>query len=77
MADGGTVVEEIAAKVNGDIITYSEIERSRRQLEAELKERGVSLARIPAAIAEREKDLLRERIDQLLLIQSEGAKYRC
>ncbi len=69
MADGGNIVEEIAAKVNGDIITHSEIERSRRQLEAEFRERGVSLAQLPVAIAEREKDLLRERIDQLLLIQ--------
>lgn len=63
------VVEEIIAKVNGDIITRSEVDRSRQQLEAELKQRGVTPADLPAAMAEREKDLLREKIDQLLLIQ--------
>jgi peptidyl-prolyl cis-trans isomerase SurA len=67
-ADVG-VVEEIIAKVNGDIITRSELERSKKQLEAELKQRGVGAAEIPPAIAEREKDVLRERIDQLLLVQ--------
>jgi parvulin-like peptidyl-prolyl isomerase len=63
------VVEEIIAKVNGDIITRSEVERGRKQLEAELKQRGVSAAELNASVAEKEKDLLRERIDQLLLIQ--------
>lgn len=63
------VVEEIIAKVNGDIITRSEVDRSRKQLEAELRQRGVAAADLQKALAEREKDLLRERIDQLLLIQ--------
>jgi peptidyl-prolyl cis-trans isomerase SurA len=63
------VVEEIIAKVNGDIITRSEIERSRQQLEAELKQRGVSASELASTVAEKEKDLLRERIDQLLLVQ--------
>jgi parvulin-like peptidyl-prolyl isomerase len=63
------VVEEIIAKVNGDIITRSEIERSRRLLEAELKQKGVSATDMAAAIAEKDKDLLREKIDQLLLVQ--------
>jgi parvulin-like peptidyl-prolyl isomerase len=67
-ADVG-VVEEIIAKVNGDIITRSEVERSRKQLQEELKQRGVNAAELNATVAEREKDLLRERIDQLLLIQ--------
>jgi peptidyl-prolyl cis-trans isomerase SurA len=63
------VVEEIIAKVNGDIITRSEVERSRKQLQEELKQRGVSAAQTDPSVAEKEKDLLRERIDQLLLIQ--------
>src|SRR3954452_8378939 len=63
------VVEEIVAKVNGDIITRSEIDRSRRQLEAELTSRGVKGAELEKAVAERDKDALRERIDQLLLVQ--------
>jgi peptidyl-prolyl cis-trans isomerase SurA len=63
------LVEEIVAKVNGDIITRSEIERSRRQLEAELKARGMKDPELEKIISEREKDALRERIDQLLLVQ--------
>ncbi|MCC6383442.1 MAG: hypothetical protein IT304_13125, partial [Dehalococcoidia bacterium] len=34
------VVEQIIAKVNGDIITRSDIERSRDQLIAEMRERS-------------------------------------
>src|SRR5688572_12894318 len=63
------LVEEIVAKVNGDIITRSEIERARRHLEAELKARGTKSPELEKAVAEREKDALRERIDQLLLVQ--------
>ncbi|MEJ7608623.1 MAG: peptidylprolyl isomerase [Bryobacteraceae bacterium] len=63
------VVEEIVAKVNGDIITRSEIERNRRMIEAELKQRGVTGPALDTGIVEREKDVLRERIDQLLLVQ--------
>ncbi len=63
------VVEEIVAKINGDIITRSEIERSRKQSEAELKQRGVSGVALERAMKEREGDLLRDRIDQLLLVQ--------
>ena len=63
------LVEEIVAKVNGDIITRSEIDKARRQTEAELKARGLSGPQLEAAVAERDKDALRERIDQLLLVQ--------
>jgi len=63
------VVEEIVAKVNGDIITRSEIERTRQSLEAELRQRGVSPSQVKAELQEREKDALRDQIDQLLLVQ--------
>jgi peptidyl-prolyl cis-trans isomerase SurA len=63
------VVEEIIAKVNGDIITRSEIERTRRQMEADLKRGGLNGPELQKALAERQKDALRERIDQLLLVQ--------
>ena len=63
------LVEEIVAKVNGDIITRSEIERARRQLETELKARGSKSPELEKIVADREKDALRERIDQLLLVQ--------
>lgn len=63
------VVEEIIAKVNGDIITKTEIDRSRRQAEAEMKQQKVPPSQIATVMKEREGLLLRDRIDQLLLVQ--------
>lgn len=63
------VVEEIIAKVNGDIITLSEIDRTRRALETELKRTGVRGDDLSKAVRARESDFLRDRIDQLLLVQ--------
>ncbi len=63
------VVEEIIAKVNNEIITRSELERSRRQLEESLRRQGASPAQIKQALEEADRNALRERIDQLLLLQ--------
>jgi parvulin-like peptidyl-prolyl isomerase len=63
------VIEQIVAKVNGDIVTRSELDRLRRQNEAEMQQRGSSAAQIREATKEHEKDLLRDRIDSLLLVQ--------
>src|ERR1700737_3003152 len=67
--NGVSIIDEIVAKVNGDIITRGELEHSRKQLDADLRQQGVAPAALPAAIAEHQKDLLRDRIDQLLLVQ--------
>ena len=66
-----TVVEEIVAKVNGEIITRGDIERSRKQMEASMRDQGATGQRLQEAMAEADKNFLRERIDQLLL-QSKG-----
>ena len=63
------LVEEIVCKVNGDIITRSELERDRKQLEGELVKQGLSGSRLEDALGNSAKNGLRERIDQLLLIQ--------
>lgn len=63
------VIEQIVAKVNGDIVTRSELDRIRQENQLEMQQRGVSAAQIRTAMQEREKDLLRDRIDSLLLIQ--------
>lgn len=63
------VIDEIIAKVNGDIITRSEMERTRRGVQVEMKARGVSDEDIAKALVERDKDGLRDAIDQLLLVQ--------
>ncbi len=59
-----SVVEEIIAKINGDIITRSELNRSRDQLMQEARQAGEE-----AKVAEREKDVLRDLIDRQLLLQ--------
>jgi peptidyl-prolyl cis-trans isomerase SurA len=61
------VVEEIVAKVNGEIITRGDIERTRKQMEATMREQGATGQRLQEAMAEADKNILRERIDQLLL----------
>ena len=63
------VIEQIVAKVNGDIVTRSELDRLRHENEAEMQQRGMSAVQIRTAMQEREKDLLRDRIDSLLLVQ--------
>ena len=63
------VVEQIVAKVNGEIITASELERSRKLLEADLRQQGVTGEKLVEELKAREKDFLRDRIDDLLIVQ--------
>lgn len=63
------IVEEIVAKVNNDIITRTELERTRQNLEAELKQQGLSGQKLREAVEQRQQDALRDQIDQLLLVQ--------
>lgn len=63
------VLEEIVAKINGDIITRTEIERSRQQMLADAARAGAKAPEVEKLVKERERDILRDRIDQLLLIQ--------
>jgi len=62
-------VEEIVAKCNGDIITRTDLARTRQQLVTELRESGLAGTALEQALADREKNLLRDKIDQLLLVQ--------
>ncbi len=63
------MVEQIVAKVNADIITRTDLNRARRELEANLKQRGANPQQIADAVKQGENDILRDRIDNLLLIQ--------
>lgn len=63
------LIEEIIAKVNGDIITRSEADKARKQLATELRRGIPNQEEAEKQLAAREKDILRERIDQLLLVQ--------
>jgi parvulin-like peptidyl-prolyl isomerase len=63
------VIDQIVAKVNGDIITSKELERTQRQMIEEATQRGMKPEQIAAMVKDRGKDILRDRIDQLLLVQ--------
>jgi len=63
------VVEEIAAKVNGDIITRGDLEKKRAEIEAEAKRQGITGARLAEVVKEESSNALREKIDTLLLVQ--------
>ncbi|MGO8795939.1 MAG: peptidylprolyl isomerase [Candidatus Sulfotelmatobacter sp.] len=63
----GQIVEEIITRVNGQIITLSEFERSKDQLRDDVKQQDPANA--DKLYAEREKDVLRDLVDQQLLIE--------
>src|SRR5271166_1443125 len=66
MAADVAVVEEIVAKVNGDIVTRGELEQRRKQLEADVKQQSTTQISVQHTVEERAKDILRNRIDELL-----------
>ena len=59
---GGTVVEDIIARVNDQIITQSDYDRALNELDQEGQQRGETMQQM----AEDRKDLLRNLIDQQL-----------
>ena len=69
MAADSAVVEEIVAKCNGDIVPRGDLDRARRELIETLRANGVVGEELEKQVAEREKNLLRDRIDQLILSQ--------
>jgi peptidyl-prolyl cis-trans isomerase SurA len=67
LAAGQQVVEEIIARVNNQIVTSSEFSRSKDQVRDEVKQQDPNNA--DKIFAEREKDVLRDLIDQQLLLE--------
>ncbi len=63
----GQVVEEIVTRVNGQIITLSEFQRSKDQLKDDVKQQDPANA--DKLFEQREKDILRDLIDQQLLLE--------
>lgn len=63
-----TVVEEIICKVNGDIITRSELDRDRKEAEGEFRREGLTSGALRDALNNATKEMLARRIDDLLLI---------
>ena len=63
-----TVVEEIIARVNNSIVTRADLRKAREQLYAEAKQAQDQIAAEQDA-KDHEKDMLRDLIDQQLLLQ--------
>ena len=65
------VIEEIVARVNNEIITLTDYERARVALRSETEQDcpGCPAAQIQTMLVEREKNLLRDLIDNSLLVQ--------
>jgi parvulin-like peptidyl-prolyl isomerase len=63
------IVEEIVAKINGDIITRGELEQARQRAIEEGRQQGLTGTRLNDAVQQATKDALRNQIDQLLLVQ--------
>jgi peptidyl-prolyl cis-trans isomerase SurA len=61
------VVEEIVARVNNQIITLSEFDRSKDELAKEVQQQNPTNA--DSVFADKEKDVLRDLIDQQLLLE--------
>jgi peptidyl-prolyl cis-trans isomerase SurA len=62
-----TVVEEIVARVNNEIITRTEFIRSRDQVKQDIQQQDPANA--DRDFAEKQRDVLRDLIDQQLLLQ--------
>ena len=62
-------MDEIICKVNGDIVTRSELERDRQDLRAEMQQQGITGTKLQEEVAKEAPNLLRRRIDDLLLEQ--------
>src|SRR5580700_4741774 len=64
------LVEEIVAKVNGEIITRSELDKRRDYIREELvQQKALTGDALDAAVKQGAADSLRDQIDQLLLVQ--------
>jgi peptidyl-prolyl cis-trans isomerase SurA len=62
-----TVVEEIIARINSNIVTRADLRRAREQLLSEMHQQQPNAS--SQETKDREKDLLRDLIDQQLLLQ--------
>ena len=67
LSPADSVVEEIIARVNNEIITRTEYVRSRDQLKQEVQQQDPANA--DRTFAEKQRDVLRDLIDQQLLLQ--------
>ncbi len=67
--ENAKVVDQIVAKVNGDIVSQEEIQRFSRELANEMKAQSGGAPPSRQEMQSREDNVLRDRIDELLLTQ--------
>jgi peptidyl-prolyl cis-trans isomerase SurA len=67
----GVIVEEVVARVNNEIITRGDLQHARAQLQTEIQQDcpACTPAQINDRLASQEKDVLRDLIDNSLLVQ--------
>jgi peptidyl-prolyl cis-trans isomerase SurA len=67
----GIVVEEIVARVNNDAITLSDVQKADQAMREEIAHdcQGCSQEKMEEAYKDKQKDLLRDLIDQALLVE--------
>ena len=66
------IVEEIVARVNNDVITREDLEHARTSLTAEIQDecqQKCTPEQVRTQVEAKEKNLLRDLIDQSLLVQ--------
>ena len=68
-ANAPATIEQIIAKVNGDIITRSEYEQELKTIEGRVRAAKVPADRLQAILDEQKTSALRDLIDQRLLVQ--------
>ena len=67
--DPPKVVEEIVAKVNGDIVTRGELAETLVEMEKEAKAQGIAGPTLQQLVEKATTDELKTKIDELLLVQ--------
>jgi parvulin-like peptidyl-prolyl isomerase len=67
-ADDVKIVEQIVAKVNNEIITLGDLDRAHKHALTDLKRQQLAPAKAREAMEQTDRDALRDRIDQLLLV---------
>lgn len=64
-----TIMDEIVCKVNGDIVTKSDLDKKEKDLEQFLQQNGLTGAKFDEELKAQKPNLLRQEIDDLLLAQ--------
>jgi parvulin-like peptidyl-prolyl isomerase len=67
--DPPRVVEEIVAKINGDIVTRGDLTRARDMLEKEARQQGITGTQLQEILDKTSGEQLRNEIDKYLMVQ--------